>query len=404
MTNKKPESKYAQAGVDFDKEHGVVDIMKLVTEVTIEFTKDLREMGISFEERGGDFSGGFKVNLDQMMKNGIKEYEVKQCSDSPGSKPVVHALYNGGSEFKRACTGIDSIAMVVNDLICSGARPVSALDYHAWHSIDLKIAQEIAFGKIMAAKDAMATVVGGENASLAQIITGPIPEIAYDMCNMGHGIIFNQGLLANPLGKGRVEVGDVVVGLSSSGINCNGVTLVWKTAIDFKNKGWNEAFRINQYDDELQESVAEAILTPTPVYVKPVLDMIKHYGNQIKAIANITGEGIHNMERVLPDGMGLELDYSKLDSRYPHSIFPWVMKHADVPLKEMYENYNMGTGMIIIMSRGYAKNLAASFWSPSVKLDCGSFRGYMLGEVVKDPKEQIKVKAYDKTELVFDKK
>ena len=381
-------SKYAEAGVDFEKEHDVVSILKALYEATLPFTADLREIGITFSEQGSDFSGGFKVDVKKLLDHGINSYVCQECVDGPGSKPIVHGLYNGNDPEKLSCTAIDSIAMVVNDLICSGARPVTLTEYHAWHNPSIEIAKQMANGNYIGAKLSKATIIGGENASLPSMITGPIKEKAYDMCHIAHGIILEKKLIENPLGKTRVKARDVVIGLSSSGVHCNGITLAWKTAIDYKNKEYSKAEKINEKINLLGESVAEALLTPTIIYAKPILDILSKYNKKIKAIANITGEGVQNMRRVLPPGKGLELDYSKDAVQEPYPIFRWIQENANVPDKEMYKDYNMGTGMILIVDPSVVSSLTK-------KLSCYEFSAYKLGEVVNDKNELINIKTYN---------
>jgi len=423
-------SKYAQAGVDFEKEHEVVDIFRALREATLPFTADLRDLGITFPEDEGDFSSGFHVNVKKILDSGIESFVSQECVDGPGSKPVVHALYDGKDPMKLGCTSIDSIAMVVNDLICSGARPVTLVEYHSWHDTSKEIANQLARGNLFAAELAMATIIGGENASLSAMITGPVPEFAYDMCHVAYGIILDRELIDNPLGRGRVKEGDVVIGLSSSGIHCNGITLAWKTAIGYdddisgvptkdeliavdpltsqmvalthEKKEFYDSHRINDQVEELGESVAEAILTPTTVYVRPVLDTLGKYGSHIHAIANITGEGVHNMFRVLPEGLSLTLDYSKEEVQKPHPLFNWIMKNADVPVREMYEDYNMGTGMIAVVDGKTAPTIIEGLNLLGQKHK-QPFSAYKLGGVGKYKTEDIRVKTAFSTQEVYEK-
>lgn len=395
-------SKYAEAGVDFEKEHDVVGILKALYEATLPFTEDLRKIGIIFPEEEGDFSGGFQVDVKKLLENGIEKYVSQQCVDGPGSKPVAHALYSGEDPVKLGCTSIDSIAMVVNDLLCSGARPVSLVEYHSWNDPGIEIARQMAEGNLIGAELSKATIIGGENASLSAMITGPVAEKAYDMCHMAYGIILDKELIDNPLGKGRVNAGNAVIGISSSGLHCNGITLAWKTAIDYKNKGYKEADRINEKVDSLGKSVAEAILTPTIIYVKPVLEVLAKYGNKIKAIVNITGEGVHNMRRVLPEQTGLQLDYSKHYVKKPHPIFNWVQEHGEVSISEMYEDYNMGTGMALIVDKDSEASVIHSLNNHSKKRHGWDiFKAYPLGEVVKDKKELIELISHEGSREVY---
>lgn len=424
-------SRYAQAGVDFEKEHEVVDIFRALREATLPFTADLRDVGISFPEDEGDFSGGFHVDVKKLLENGIESFVSQECVDGPGSKPVVHALYDGNNPMKLGCTSIDSIAMVVNDLICSGARPVTLVEYHSWHNTHKEIANHLARGNLFAAELAMATIIGGENASLSAMITGPFPDLAYDMCHMAHGVIFDSELIQKPLGKGRVQEGDIVIGLSSSGIHCNGITLAWKTAIGYdddisgvptkeelmavdpltsqmialthEKKEFYDSHRINDQTEELGGSVAEAILTPTIIYVRPVLEILNRYGSQIHAIANITGEGVHNLFRVLPKDLSMSLDYSKDKVQKPHPIFNWIQRNADVPTREMYEDYNMGTGMVIVVDGKTAPAVISDF-NGLGQQHKQPFSAYNLGDIGRYQNREIRVKTASEKMEVYEKR
>ena len=396
------ESKYAQAGVNFEKEHDVVEVMVKVGRETLKNIQDLEEWGITFPEEGSDFSGSISFDLEALVNKGVKRMVQSGGVDGPGSKPVVHALYNGDNPIKLGCTAIDSIAMCANDVLCSGARPFTILEYHSWHDIDLEVAKQMAQGKLLAAELSKAAIIGGENASLSAMITGPAPKKAYDMCNTVLGLITGRELIDNPLGEGRIKPGDIAIGLSSSGIHCNGVTLVWTTAIDYKNKVYAEAARINQKVASLGESVAEALLTPTIIYVDPVLEMLGFYGSDIHAIANITGEGVHNMRRVLSEGTGLQLDYSNKDVQKPHPIFGWVQEKADIPTREMYEDYNMGTGIVVFASQDTAPDVIKHLNELGQKQTRQEkFSAYKLGNVVEDSERKIKIKIHQGTEKIY---
>lgn len=385
-------SVYAQAGVDFELEHGVVNILKALREATLPFTADLRQIGITFPEEGQDFSGGFQVDVNKLRDNGIHNFSVHQCVDGPGSKPVVHALYEGDDEIKQSCTTICSVAMVANDLICSGARPVTLTEDHSWHTPNEEIAKQMARGNYIGAQLSRSTIIGGENASLPQMVTGPNLIKAYDMCHMATGLVLDDLILTNPLGPRRVKAGDKIIGLSSSGPHCNGITLLWKTAIGYDEHGFDEAARINETLKALKgESPAEAILTPTTIYVEPILAVLNAYEDEVKAIANITGEGIHNLERVLPESTGAFLDYKKRNVQRPQPVFKWVQKEADIPEREMYEDYNMGTGMMLVVSKESSKSLIEMLNT----IGSGSeyphqrFRAYDLGEIREADKKSI---------------
>jgi len=166
-------------------------------------------------------------------------------------------------------------------------------------------------------------------------------------------------------------------------VHCNGITLVWKTAIDFANQGFDNSHRINDRVGLLEQSIAEAILTPTTIYVQSILHILSKYGPRVRAIANITGEGIHNITRVLPDDTGIELTYPKRTKE--HRIFDWVQNNAGVPTREMYEDYNMGVGMAIVVDRRFSQEIIDELNLQRSQ----SFTAHQLGKVVDDPNKTI---------------
>lgn len=374
-------SKYALAGVDFAKEDSVVAVMKAGYRATKPFVADVQErLGFTLPGDIGSFSDAMSWSLETAVRNGVKKVDISTCADGSGSEPIVHQVYTGNDEEKRACTGIDAAAMVANDMICGGARPVLLLNYVAWHDPNIEMARDLQSGLVIGCRQAGAVNIGGENASLSAMITGAIPKRAYDICAFGVGFVLEPHLLERPLDGSRLKEGDDIIGVASSGLHCNGLTLVWKTVIDFANCGFAYADRLNQHDEMLGETPADAILTPTIIYKVPVLDnVLANSQLDVKAVVNVTGGGVKNDLRPLKTtGLSAELDFSKVDV---HPVFGYVQKKAGVPVEEMLTDYNMGVGMRIYADSASADGIIKAI--NATEVDGRQMKAFRMGKVVK---------------------
>ncbi|MCS7230950.1 MAG: phosphoribosylformylglycinamidine cyclo-ligase [Elusimicrobiota bacterium] len=285
---------YKKAGVDIDKANKFVEWLK----------KRYPKIGF--------FSGFFKIN---------KNISIVATTDGVGTKLKIAQIVN-----KHTSVGIDLVAMNVNDIITSGAKPIFFLDYIACGKIDLKILKEIASGIIKGCKIAKCELLGGETAELP----GMYKPNEYDLAGFACGIVENDKIIT---GK-NIKEGDKIIGLHSSGIHSNGYSLIRKI---FNKK-------------ELIE-FSEILLTPTKIYVEHITELLKNFqpNKEIKAIVNITGGGFYdNIVRVLPY-------YHKAiifkDNWKPYKIFNIIQQKGNVPDKEMYRTFNMGIGMIIIVDK-----------------------------------------------------
>jgi phosphoribosylformylglycinamidine cyclo-ligase len=236
--------------------------------------------------------------------------------------------------------GIDLVAMCVNDLIVQGAEPLLFLDYYATGKLHPKVGAEIVSGIVDGCKQAGCALIGGETAEMPGLYAGN----DYDLAGFSVGAAERGTLLPRDLG-----VGDVVLGLASSGVHSNGFSLVRKLVED---NGFS-------YNDPCPWgggiSLGEALLTPTRIYVKTILKALKA-SNGIKALAHITGGGlIENIPRVLPDNLTCEIDLTKLN---PPKVFGWLQSYGNIEATEMLRTFNCGLGMVVIVKAENAEEVA----------------------------------------------
>ncbi len=244
-------------------------------------------------------------------------------TDSVGTKVLVAQLMG-----KFDTIGIDCVAMCANDLICTGAEPFSFLDYMAMSRPDRGIVEEVAVGLVKGAKEAGMAIVGGETAIVPELLS---ESGGFDLTGFAAGVCRKKDLI---LGD-RVEAGDCLVGVASSGIHSNGLSLARKVLL--------RRYGVKDVPKGLERSVGEELLVPTRIYVKPVREIVR--GSGIHGIAHITGGGAFlKLERVLKDGrLGAELD----GLPEPPAIFGLIQKTGRVSDREMYRTFNMGVGLVV---------------------------------------------------------
>ncbi len=269
----------------------------------------------------GGFGGLFELSLE-----GIKNPVLVSGTDGVGTKLKIAFLLD-----KHDTVGIDCVAMCVNDIICSGAKPQIFLDYIALgKNIPEKVAtivSGIAEGCVMAG----CALVGGETAEMP----GFYSDGEYDIAGFSVGVVDKSKILDNT----QMKAGDAIIALASSGIHSNGFSLVRKI-FDVENKG------LDKYYDELSSTLGEELIKPTKIYVKPVLKLIESVN--VKAVAHITGGGFYeNIPRSLPNGMKAVID-RKAVSVLP--IFNLMQKIGNIPERDMFNTFNMGVGMCVVVS------------------------------------------------------
>lgn len=394
---------YAQDGVDFKKERTVVAVFTKLCNTTRGFTKDLEEYGIYAPDKIGYFSDGVEIDPAKLKeKTGDRRIGLVYGMDGAGTKPRAYLAYlkserSKNSEFaetSKICVGIDTIAMVANDLICGGARPMHILDYIAWEDPDIKVAQDLAAGFYEGARQAGATFIGGENASLSEMIRG------HDVCASASGVVLNLRYMkdpktgeGNPLTGERIEIGDAIIGIGSSGVHCNGISTLRKKLVLLPDFGWKGAYLIDEVVPELGKTALEEILTPTIIYKEPVLDGVLGDDQfDVKAIVNVTGEGVYNLMRALSEkkGAGALLDLTKEEKLRPQPVFRLVQKHGEISDREMWEVYNMGIGMQMIVPRDQAEAVVERLEEFTV--GDVPIRASVVGGIVEDGEHRVHLK------------
>ncbi len=305
------ENAYKQAGVDVEAGYESVRLIK----------NDVKKTAIGGVLGGiGGFGGLFEV------PKGYENPVLVSGTDGVGTKLRVAFLMD-----KHDTIGQDCVAMCVNDVACSGAKPLFFLDYLAvGKNVPEKVAQivkGVADGCVIAG----CALVGGETAEMP----GFYPVDEYDLAGFSVGVVEKSKITDGD----RAKEGDVLIGIASSGIHSNGYSLVRKIF------GLNEPDakeRLNTYSEELGKKIGEELLTPTKIYVKPLLKLIDEVG--INTVSHITGGGfIENVPRMLPDGLKAVIRKGSWDVL---PIFDLMRKIADIPERDMYNTFNMGIGMI----------------------------------------------------------
>ena len=312
MHNNSKSEAYAAAGVDITAGYKSVELMKS----HIARTKNAG----CFDDLGG-FGGCFG------LPTGYDEPVLVSGTDGCGTKVKLAILMD-----KHDTIGIDAVAMCVNDIICCGAKPLFFLDYIACgKNIPEKIAS-IVSGVCEGCVQSGAALIGGETAEHP----GMMPVEDYDLAGFAVGIVDKKNILDNK----SVKVGDTVIALASSGVHSNGFSLVRKV-FDIENCD------LTAYKDELQgKTLGETLLTPTKIYVKSVLALLEQIN--VHAISHITGGGFYeNIPRSLPKGYSVKVDKASLKIL---PIFDLIQKVGGISERDMFNTYNMGVGMSIVVA------------------------------------------------------
>jgi phosphoribosylformylglycinamidine cyclo-ligase len=302
---------YKDAGVDIDAGNALVEAIKPLAKSTARPGSDA---GL----------GGFGALFD-LRAAGFHDPLLVSTTDGVGTKLKV-AIDAG----RHDTVGIDLVAMCVNDLVVQGAEPLLFLDYFATGKLDVAAGRAIVAGIAEGCRQAGCALVGGETAEMP----GMYHDGDYDLAGFAVGAVERSQVLT---GAG-VAAGDVVLGLASSGVHSNGYSLVRKLVevsglIHADTCPWDGS-----------KTLGEALLTPTRIYVKPLLAAVR--AGTVKAMAHITGGGlIENIPRVLPDGTGVELD---TDTWALPPVFRWLMRTGSVAPQEMARTFNCGIGMVVV--------------------------------------------------------
>ena len=337
---------YAAAGVDITAGYRAVELMKKHISRT-------RNEGC-LDDVGG-FGGCFGLNLA-----GMEEPVLVSGTDGCGTKVKLAILMD-----KHDTIGIDAVAMCVNDIICVGAKPLFFLDYIACgKNIPEKIA-EIVGGVAEGCVQSGAALIGGETAEHP----GMMPVEDYDLAGFAVGIVDKKKILDNT----RMAVGDVVIALPSTGIHSNGFSLCRKV-FDIDNNNPEIYVPRQELDGK---SIAEALLVPTKIYVKPVLALLEKV--DVKGISHITGGGFYeNIPRSIPDGLCARIDKAAVKVL---PIFDVIAKWGNIPERDMYNTYNMGVGMSVVVPAAQAETALDV-------LKANGVDAYVIGEIIQGQGEE----------------
>ena len=296
----------------------------------------------------GGFSGAFSLSKIKDMEEPV----LLSGTDGCGTKVKLAMVMN-----KHDTIGIDAVAMCVNDIACAGGEPLFFLDYIACGKNYPEKIAEIVKGVAEGCKQSDAALIGGETAEHP----GLMPEDEYDLAGFAVGVVDEKDLIT---GK-DLKAGDVLVGMASSGVHSNGFSLVRKV-FDITEES------LNTYYDELGKTLGEALLAPTRIYVK-ALKNVKNAGVTVKACSHITGGGFYeNVPRMLPEGVHAVV---KKDSYEVPAIFKLLAKEGDIAEEMMYNTFNMGIGMILLVSEEEAAKIQEDLKAKGEK-------SYIIGKVV----------------------
>jgi len=298
---------YAESGVDIMEEEKAIGAL-------------LSSIGFKRKDIIGRPLGGHYAGLIE-----FGEYALVLCTDGVGSKVKI------ASELRKWDTvGIDCIAMNVNDAICVGAEPLAFVDYLAIDKPSPEITKEIGRGLEKGAEHANISIVGGETASLPDIIRG------FDLAGTCLAYVKKTDVITGE----KICAGDVIIGLQSSGIHSNGYTLVRKV-IEKSGLSYHDRFPDGLYPGK---TIGEILLTPTRIYVKEILNVLRK--TEVHGLAHITGGGLRNLMR-----LNKNVKYIIKDPFDPQPIFKFIQKLGNIEDMEMYQTFNMGMGFTVIVSK-----------------------------------------------------
>lgn len=327
---------YKEAGVDITAGYKAVELMKkhIARTMTAGALSDI-----------GGFGGLFELDL-----TGISKPVLVSGTDGVGTKLKMAFLMD-----KHDTVGIDCVAMCVNDIICCGAKPLLFLDYIAvGKNYPEKIAQ-IVSGVAEGCVQSGAALIGGETAEMP----GFYPVDEYDLAGFSVGVVDKDKILNNK----TVKKGDAIIALPSSGVHSNGFSLVRKV-FDVENAD------IKAKNDFLGASVGETLLTPTKIYVKPMLALFE--AMEVKAVSHITGGGFYeNIPRSIPKGYSAKIEKSAVRVL---PIFDLIAKVGSIPERDMFNTFNMGVGMSVVVAKENADKAIET-------LKANGEDAYIMGEV-----------------------
>ena len=336
---------YKDAGVDTHEGQRAVSLMK--------------------EHVKGTFNDSVLTGLGSF--GSLVAFDVKDMSepvlvsgtDGVGTKLKIAFLMD-----KHDTVGIDCVAMCVNDVLCQGAKPLFFLDYIATGNVKAEKIADIVKGIAEGCKQGRSALVGGETAEMPDFYS----EGEYDMAGFSVGIVDKSRIITGA----KVAVGQKVVGIPSSGIHSNGYSLVRKVFFDKMNMS------VNDYVEELGETLGEALLRPTRIYADACEAVLPNF--DVKGIVHITGGGFYeNIPRILPEGTAVSINVGTWDVP---PIFPYMKKCGNIDREEMFSTYNMGVGMMMVVDAEDADEVVEA-------LKGAGENASVIGEIVPDEGQNV---------------
>ncbi len=340
---------YSQAGVDIDAGNALVDAIK--------------PLAASTRRKGSNPALGGFGGLFDLKKCGFKDPVLVAANDGVGTKLRV-AIETG----IHSGVGIDLVAMSVNDLVVQGAEPLFFLDYYATGKLDVAVARAVIAGIAEGCRQAGCALIGGETAEMPGMYHGA----DYDLAGFAVGAVERRAILP----KKTVKAGDVIIGLASSGPHSNGYSLIRKIVeVSGVKYGAKAPF-------DKARTLGEALITPTRIYVKPVLAAIRaHKG--VKALAHITGGGFtENIPRVLPDDCAALINLKSFEAP---AVFCWLAEQGNIAPAEMLRTFNCGMGMVMVVDAAQADDAMLTLAAQGEQV-------VRLGEIIARSGRQARVK------------
>lgn len=333
---------YSEAGVDISLEEQTVRALTGELSETLDYRNIIKN------------KGHFAALID------FGSRAIAMSTDGVGSKILIANLMN-----KFDTVGIDCIAMVVNDILCVGAEPIAMVDYLAVEKPDPEIAKEIGKGLKIGCQQAKIAMIGGETASLPKIIKD------FDLAGTGIGIVEKDDIITGT----NIKDGDIIIGISSSGIHSNGLSLARKALLDIAN------YKVtDKLPTDSDTTIGEALLEPTIIYVDPIMELLKS-NIEIHGLGHITGGGFSNLKR-----LNHNMTYIINNLPEPLPIFK-AIQATGIENKEMYHVFNMGIGFAVILDKQYQKE--------TLEILNKYHKTYIIGEVKEDKNNRVLITTPD---------
>lgn len=333
---------YSEAGVDISLEERTVKALTSELSETLDYRNIIKN------------KGHFAALVDFGQK------AIAMSTDGVGSKILIANLMN-----KFDTVGIDCIAMVVNDILCVGAEPIAMVDYLAVEEPDPEIASQIGKGLKTGCQQAKIAMIGGETASLPKIIKD------FDLAGTGIGIVDKEKIVTGS----QIKDGDIILGIESSGVHSNGLSLARKALLDLAQYDVNDKLPADE-----SVTVGEALLEPTIIYVDPIMELLNS-DVEVHGLGHITGGGFSNLKRLNKD---MSYYIEQLPETLP--VFEEIQK-TGIESQEMYHVFNMGIGFCVILDEKY-KDQALEILNKYHKT-------YEIGHIKEDPENKVLITARD---------